>query len=313
MPFRYQLSDWRVFSIRRRLRVCAFGLDDADQVNRPFVAPPIPSDADGTLLRSVPQGDDAGNSVFRIDNGPLCYVLARFPRYYIDMGQSFADYQAKFSAKTRATLNRKVRKFTQHCGGHLRWQVYRQEADLDEFMRLARQVSARTYQERLLDTGLPDDAGFLDEARRLAANDALRAFLLFDGERPVSYLYCPVHDGVIDYAYLGYDPDYMHLSIGSVLQWLALETLFDEKQYRYFDFTEGESEHKKLFATGCLSCANVAFLSPTLAHFLLAYSHYYFGRISTTLGHWLERHGLKARLKRWLRHGSVGARETTTR
>ena len=46
-----------------------------------------------------------------------------------------------------------------------------------------------------------------------------------------------VREGIVDYAYLGYDPDYLHLSVGTVLQWLALDSLFAERRFRFFDFT----------------------------------------------------------------------------
>src|SRR5690606_11591424 len=104
-------------------------------------------------------------------------------------------------------------------------------------------------------------------------------------------------------AFLGYDPAYQRLSVGTVLQWLALESLFAERRYRYFDFTEGESEHKRLFATAHLECAHVALLRPTLANRLLVYSHRAFTQVAEAAGRWLERHNLKARARRWLRTG----------
>ena len=233
----------------------------------------------------------------------LRYVMQCFPRYYIDMTQGFDDYRKKFSSKTRATLTRKAKKFAELGSGHIRWERISRADDLDRFWTLARQVSVKTYQERLLDAGLPADPGFIAEAKRQADADCLRAFLLFDGDRPVSYLYCPVQDGIVVYAYLGYDPDYLRLSVGTVLQWLALESLFSEKRFRYFDFTEGESEHKRLFSTGHFDCANVALLRPTLANRLLVHSHLCFVRAIQALGAWLETHDLKRRIRAWLRFG----------
>ena len=89
-------------------------------------------------------------------------------------------------------------------------------------------MAKKTYQEKLLDAGIPESERFVREMESLAAQDQVRAYILFDRERPVSYLYCPVEDGTLIYAYLGYDPDYMKLSVGTVLQWLAVEQLFGE-------------------------------------------------------------------------------------
>ena len=46
----------------------------------------------------------------------------------------------------------------------------------------------------------------------------------------------------------------------------ALERLFAERRYAYFDFTEGDGAHKAMFGTHALRCASFALLSPTLAN-----------------------------------------------
>ena len=46
----------------------------------------------------------------------------------------------------------------------------------------------------------------------------------------------------------------------------ALERLFAEERYRWFDFTEGDGAHKAMFGTHSASCASVMLLRPTLAN-----------------------------------------------
>jgi CelD/BcsL family acetyltransferase involved in cellulose biosynthesis len=306
--FKYQLSDWTLFSLPRCMQVRAYVLGATPDATLPSLQP----GSDGLLLRSVPVASDPTSglspslaTVGRITQqgqNLLRYVVQRFPRHYINMaGKDFEAYKAKFSGKTRSTLTRRVKKFAEACGGTLRWERFTRPEELPRFWQLARDVSAKTYQERLLDAGLPDSAGYRAQALEWAAEDRLRAFLLFDGERPVSYLFCPLHDDVVEYAYLGYDPGYKHLSAGTVLQWLALESLFDEGRYRFFDFTEGESDHKRLFGTDHLQCANVALLRPTVTNRLLVHSHWRFNQGGDALGRWAERHGLKKRIRHWLR------------
>ena len=309
VQFRFQFSDWTLFSIQRPLLARAYSLDEAAAVAASAAGlhtlPTLPPGCMGLMLRSVPVADARVHIGMDASVKPplLRYVMQCFPRYYIDMAQGFDEYRKKFSSKTRATLTRKTKKFADLGDGPIRWERITRAEELDRFWTLARQVSVKTYQERLLDAGLPVDPGFIAEAKRQADADCLRAFLLFDGDRPVSYLYCPVQDGIVIYAYLGYDPDYLRLSVGTVLQWLAVESLFAEQRFRYFDFTEGESEHKRLFSTGHLDCANVALLRPTLANRLLVHSHMRFGRAVEALGNWLEAHDLKKRIRSWLRFG----------
>ncbi|MEM8826615.1 MAG: GNAT family N-acetyltransferase, partial [Pseudomonadota bacterium] len=173
--------------------------------------------------------------------------------------------------------------------------------ELDEFHRLARDVSKTTYQERLLDSGLPEDDAFVANMRAEAAADRIRAYLIFDGERPVAYLYCPIEDGTVIYAYLGYVPEYGRHSVGSILQWDAMERLFAEARYRIFDFTPGDGQHKRQFATNAVRCADVVVLPATVPNRLLIASHRNFVRSVEGVGTALDRLGLKARIKGLLR------------
>lgn len=302
VPFRFQLSDWTLFSVTLPLQVRAERL--IDETPTVEVAPTPPTDelmdgSQGFLIRSLPVAAELP-PVSRAGDF-LCYVPLQYRHCYIDLGQSFDSYLKKFSAKTRSTINRKIKRYTEHCGGTLRWQTYTMPGEIRDFFRLARTVSKLTYQERLLDAGIPESEEFIRQAESLAADQRVRAYLLFDGERPVSYLYCPVQDGVLIYSYLGYDPAYMQMSVGTILQWLAVEQLFKEARFRYFDFTEGQSDHKSFFATHQRQCANVFLVKRTPRTTAVIYSHWFMNRFSKRLGETLDRLGMKARIKRFLR------------
>ena len=298
---RFQLSDWTFLKLSLPMRVRTESLfNDVPPVED--LTPPADApveDTAGYVIRSLPMANEHP-ALSRVGNY-LCYIPLQYLHCYIDLGRSFEQYVEKFSSKTRSTIQRKIRKFKKHCGGTLSWTGYSSPDNMPEFFRLGREVSELTYQERLLDVGLPDTEAFRQEAIGLAEEDRVRAYILFDGDRPVSYLYCPVKDDVLIYAYLGYDPAYQKMSVGTVLQWLALEKLFEEERFRYFDFTEGQSAHKRLFATHQQLCANVMFVKRGPVNALMIYSHYFSDRFSTWLGSVLDRIGLKAKIKRLLR------------
>jgi CelD/BcsL family acetyltransferase involved in cellulose biosynthesis len=236
-----------------------------------------------------------------ITDGYLSYVPLQYSHCYIDLSLSFEDYQKKFSSKTRSTISRKIKKYTEHCGGNISWKTYKTPSEMRDFFRHASTVSKLTYQERLLDAGIPDSEDFIRATESLAEKHCVRAYILFDGARPVSYLYCPISDGVLIYSYLGYDPAYMQMSVGTVLQWLAIEQLFAEACFRYFDFTEGQSDHKRLFATHQRQCANIFLIERTLMNMSLIYCHLLMNRLSKWFGVTLEQMGVKAKIKRFLR------------
>lgn len=301
VALKFQMSDRTLLSVSLPLQVRAVGLVDQTPVHDSVPQPddtPHP-DSQGFLIRGLPLSGPQP-TLQRVGDY-LCYIPAQYQHCYIDFDMSFADYQKKFSSKTRSTINRKIRKFREHCGGELEWKVYTAPGEMREFFAHARAISVLTYQERLLDAGIPGDEAFIAHAESLAAQNQVRAYILFDNDRPVSYLYCPIRDGVLIYAYLGYDPEYMHLSVGTVLQWLAVEHMFNEGGYRYFDFTEGQADHKRLFATHQRQCANVFLLRDTLRNRLLVRAHMLANGASERIGKCLDELGLKARLKRILR------------
>ena len=301
VPIKYQISDWTILSVPLRLQVRSVALGDETPQHR---TPPPPvhelmEGSQGFLIRSLPVSATLPRLSRTRDY--LCYVPLQYEHCYIDLSLTLEKYQKKFSSKTRSTINRKIRKYAEHCGGNIVWKTYQRPDEMREFFRFARMVSKVTYQERVLDAGIPGTEDFIRHAESLAALQRVRAYILFDRERPVSYLYCPARDGVLIYAYLGYDPAYMKMSVGTVLQWLALEQLFNEAHFRYFDFTEGESDHKRLFATHQRRCANVLLVKNNLRNCLLIYSQILMDRFSRWLGTGLASLGARATMRRFLR------------
>ena len=283
-----------VLPVQRRV----FTLEEIRSATTQPSTPELPPSSAGFLLSSFPQPCQE-RSVAQED-GWLNYCLKSYLRSYIDMAGDFASYQAKFSSKTRSGIKRKVKKFVQQAGG-LDLRCYRSPSEMHTFFELARPVSAASYQERLLDCGLPNDTDFISHAVSAAKQDNIRAFLLFADGAAVSYLYCPVNDGVLEYAYLGYVPKYSRLSPGTVLQWLAMEQLFAEQRFTAFDFTEGDSEHKRFFSTHQIPCSMQLVLRSTWRHRVLLSLHRFVESFSASLTQALDRLGLKRRIKQWIR------------
>ncbi|SHN61535.1 GNAT family N-acetyltransferase [Erythrobacter sanguineus] len=254
----------RLLAVQRSLATWSFTLDQV---------------LSGTLPDAPEAGPD-GLRVLSAPTGQLAAIAARYPgfvaggrqdyrRHYIDMSGSFADYLAQFSGKTRSTLRRKARKLAEETGGYT-VSEHRTPVEIEAFLAAALPLSARTYQARLLDAGLPDSPAARRAIMEAAGNDRMRAFLLHAGDQPIAYLSLPVTGpetgGTLVYAHLGYDPDHARLSPGTVLQMDALERLFAEGRYRWFDFTEGDGAHKAMFGTDSAACSSLVLLRPTLAN-----------------------------------------------
>jgi CelD/BcsL family acetyltransferase involved in cellulose biosynthesis len=257
----FTLGSRRLLRVPRSLSTWSFSLEDV--LGAALPAPP-PSGRDGVRVLSAPTAQLA--AVAAHYPGHRAGARQDYRRHYIDMSASFADYMARFSGKTRSTLRRKARKLAEEVAGGYSITEHRTADEIEAFLASALPLSAKTYQARLLGAGLPDSPDARRAMMEAAEADAMRAFLLHAGGQPVAYLALPVVGQTLVYAHLGYDPAAARLSPGTVLQMDALERLFAERRYRWFDFTEGDGAHKELFGTGFASCTSLVLLQPTLTN-----------------------------------------------
>ena len=298
VPIKFVIGSRKLMAVPRNLLSVSFRLDHLVGGTMPAF-PPESDDADGYRVLSAPEDH-------------LAHILASHPshilggfqayrRYYIDMAGDFNGYLARFSSKTRSTFNRKRRKLAELSGGTLDLREYHAPHQIAEFMEHAIPLSRRTYQTRLLDAGLPEGEDAIAGMRDLASRDALRAYLLFLDGKAISYLYLPIDDGIISYAFLGYDPDFANLSTGTVLQLEAMERLFAEQKYRYFDFTEGEGAHKAMFGTDSIAACSFFLLKASATNRLLMGSLNAFDQSVAMAKGFAERSGALANVRKMLR------------
>ncbi|MGN7998549.1 GNAT family N-acetyltransferase [Sphingomonas sp. 22176] len=255
VALRFMVGARTLASVRRRLARVPLTLAEA-RAGCCATLPPLPSEAQGYLVTSLPEAQCKA----LLGGGMLGFVRQRYTRFYIDLSLGFDAWFAGLSANTRQGLKRKAKRL----GGEVR--CYRTPAEMADFHPLARALSVRTYQERLLGAGLPEDLAAL---QRLAEAEAVRAWLLLLEGRPVAYLCCPAVGDTLVYAHVGHDPDFAALSPGAVLQLAALRDLFAEGRFASFDFTEGEGQHKRQMASGGVACVDLMLLRPTLANRML--------------------------------------------
>jgi Acetyltransferase (GNAT) domain len=273
-------------------------------LNRPestaICATDLPAGTQGFLIRSQPMRRALPSLSFFSDF--VRYVPAQYERYYIELGSSFAGYLHKFSSKSRNTLHRKIRRFTAFSGGHVDWREYRTVDEMRQYYPLARLVSERTYQERLLNAGFPDDEEYRTEIYDLASRGRARGYLLFHEGKPIAYLFCVLEEAdILLYRYLGYDPHYQSWSPGTVLQYLVLDRLFAEREIRLFDFTEGEGPQKRFLSTGSVRCADIYHLRRRPTILMAVLLHCFLQKFSKVFVDVLDRLGLKRRVKKFLR------------
>lgn len=243
--------------------------------------------------------------VFLLGRG-ICYVPLQCKRFFIDLDNSFDTYLGKFGRKTRETMRRKIRRFTQNSNDNLPWREFRHPEDAAEFHRLASEVSRKTYQHRMLRAGIDTSIAFREEMVRSASENHLRGYILFRQNVPIAYMLCQDRRGDLVIEKMGFDPAFASDSPGFVLFYLTLQQLFAAKEFRRLDFGEGEYPYKEQMATGSIEAAEIYCFPTNIRNLLFVAMHSAFAVASRLLRSMLARLGFLQALKN-IRRGGIGA------
>jgi CelD/BcsL family acetyltransferase involved in cellulose biosynthesis len=258
-----------------------------------------PAEVRAALIHSHPVRQKLSRVAFA--DGFIRYAPRQYRRFFLDLNGAFEDYLKQLSHNPRKQLRRTLKQFTAMNDPRMDWREFRQPGEMAEYHRLAREVSARTYQEHLVDAGLPSGSEFLDQITAMAANDAVRGYILFADGKPIAYHHCPVEGDVIVHERTGYDPDYRHLRPGLTLLFLLIERLFTTDRFSRFDFGRGEFPYKDTYSTGSVLCADIYYFRRTPSNCALVFAHSALDATWTAISGILDRLHLKDRLKRLLR------------
>lgn len=262
-PLNFRIGARTLMAVQRDMVRVPLSLDEAREGRLP-VLPPLPRDAHGYVVTSLPE--DRLEAMVYASGKMIGFVRQKYTRYYADLTGGFDAYMASLSGNARQGAKRKAKKIAQVSGGDLDIRAYRTPAELEAFHDIARRIALRTYQEKLMGEGLPASPEFIQGMLTAAAADHVRAWLLFIAGEPAAYLYCPAHGDNLVYEYVGHDPAFNDLSPGAVLQVESFRDLFDEQKFARFDFTEGDGQHKRQYATGGVPCVDLLLLRPSLTN-----------------------------------------------
>jgi hypothetical protein len=236
--------------------------------------------------------------------GLLRYVPMQGVLRFVRLGPSLDDYYSRLTPKGRHELKRKTKRFREEAGPDAGISVHRTPDEATAFHRAARELSARTYQERRLDAGLPAGDAYLEELRTAAAADRFRGFLLARGGRTLAYGACRAfEDDVLWYEHTGYDVEARALNPGIALLHGMIDALVAEGRFKILDYGFGEAQYKRETATDHLDVARLWWLRPTLGNRALVLAHAALDGASDAATRTVARLGLKERLVRRMKRG----------
>jgi hypothetical protein len=220
------------------------------------------------------------------------------PRRVLRVPASIEDYYKSRSPERRRNLHRCLRKIDAQYGPGVVVATYHDEANVDEFGRLAEQISAKTYQ-RALGAGFAYDERTRSLMRRLAARGRLRAYVLFLDGQPCAFEYGILHRGTCLLEQIGFDPAWKNLGVGVYLFIRVIEELCrPDSAVKIIDFGPGDVAYKVHYSTDGWQEATAFVFAPRLYPALINLLRTSITELNIAVRWIADRIGVKD----WLRH-----------
>jgi len=222
------------------------------------------------------------------------------PHLLLRLAGSFQDYMGKFSAKHRKNINREIKTLRSGALGEFQFVRYELPEDVPTFLEQAVELSKKTYQWTLLHRGLDDPNLLRHRLPLLAKRGWFRSYLLFCGGKACAFLLGYQCHGKFLFFEIGYDPALASYSVGTVMQFLAVEDLFNHNRPEVMDLGTFD-RYKEVLSTEKYFQSSL-FLFPRNARArLMRTSHHGLLVTNRALSALLDRFNLKSKLRKWMR------------
>lgn len=197
--------------------------------------------------------------------GLLC--RGRLSKIEIHRSMSVPDRIDSFyksrSKRHRGNLRRYIRNLEEEYANQVRIISYRREAEVEEFITAASQISSQTYQDKL-------GSSFVDneQTKKLIETAArcgwLRAHVLYVGDEPCAFQ-CALHYKRIYFLeQIGFNTKWRQYNAGTVLFLKVLEELCEGRETETIDFGFGDADYKRSYGNMRWQEASVYIFAPRL-------------------------------------------------
>jgi hypothetical protein len=219
-------------------------------------------------------------------------------------GAQFEDYLRTLGSKSREDVRRTRKNFSVKAGGSVTLVRYTEPEHVDELAVALAEVSRKTYQYHLLGIGLENTPKQVAHLYMAATAGWLRAYILRIADRPVAFG-LGYHDGHTYYGHhVGYDPAISKLQPGIYLHTEVMADLLADGICR-FDFLAGDSLYKQRMSNASREERHYYLVPRGWPGTAYTYALTATNTLSEAIGSWLDKSGLKARIKRMVRDIAV--------
>jgi len=205
-------------------------------------------EADVVSLPAIPVGSHLHAAATAVPWALRNHLARPSTHWALRLPDSYDEFLRSRSKKTRENVRVYRNRLHRDHGDDLSLRVYREPAELGEFLAAAETVAVKTYQ-RGLGVALADTI----EERALTGlafeRGWFRGWVLSVGDRPIAFWSGAGFNGTFFVGTPGYDPAFAEYSLGTYLLMRVIEDLIADPAIDTLDYGHGESEYKRRFGS----------------------------------------------------------------
>jgi ribosomal protein L21E len=148
----------------------------------------------------------------------------------------------------RHNLRQAIKKFEREYPGRNNLVRFTEEYEVDDFVRVAAEISSKTYQ-KALGVGIVNDEQTRSRIRTAARHGWFDGSVLLAGDEPCAFQLGLRYNDVYYMVSIGYDPALSAHKTGTVLFLKVLESLCEDTAINMMDFYFGDAEYKNRYGT----------------------------------------------------------------
>lgn len=223
-----------------------------------------------------------------------------YQRRLIRLPSDFEEYIKSLGQSTRKNIRRVLRNFERDETRHSEFRVFTKPDDVPEFLKQAQFISDKTYQKRLIGLGLSDDDATRKTFCLAAEKGWFRSYILYCDGAPVAFQHGYIYKDTYYAESTGYIPEWGAQSVGTVMQIYRIRDLIQDNISK-LDFLYGDTEKKRTLSNMAREEQNFYIVPKKFPLSQIAYGVYLFNAAMDSLSKWMDRHGIKSKIRHFLR------------
>jgi hypothetical protein len=204
------------------------------------------------------------------------YVFSNIPYHWLSLPDTFQEYLARHSSKTRYSEKRNIKALMSLGNGSLELIRVERPEQVSQFVMDATAIAANSWQRVFLNARLDFAGDCAASLREFSAHGWLRAYLLKCGERPCAYLIGFQFGPTYTVYETAFHPDFARHSPGGVLHHLVIEDLIAYRKPAVYYLGAGDAPYKTFLCDGVGREADVVLFRPNRVNRIWFGSHAFF-------------------------------------